>query len=227
MDPVAAEELTVIPGAEEVLALLELRLHALSDEWDLIVVDCAPTAETLRLLALPEALGWYMQRVFPVQQRVVKALRPGADPRGRRTHARRERLRRGRAAARRARRGPAAAVRPGRHRPDRAHPRGRRAGRGAPRVHDAVAVRLPRRRRGRQPGVPGRGRRRLAGRLGAGPGRGARPGAGVLRRRTAVALGVPPGRAGRGRGAGGAGRGAVRRHATRSSRTACAARSRW
>ncbi len=76
MDPVAAEELTVIPGAEEVLALLELRLHALSDDWDLIIVDCAPTAETLRLLALPEALGWYMQRVFPVQQRVVKALRP-------------------------------------------------------------------------------------------------------------------------------------------------------
>jgi len=76
MDPVAAEELTVIPGAEEVLALLELRLHALSDDWDLVVVDCAPTAETLRLLALPEALGWYMQRVFPVQQRVVKALRP-------------------------------------------------------------------------------------------------------------------------------------------------------
>lgn len=76
VDSLAAEELTVIPGAEEVLALLELRLHALSDEWDLVVVDCAPTAETLRLLALPEALGWYMQRVFPVQQRVVKALRP-------------------------------------------------------------------------------------------------------------------------------------------------------
>lgn len=76
VDPVAAEELTVIPGAEEVLALLELRLHALSDEWDVIVVDCAPTAETLRLLALPEALGWYMARVFPTQQRVMKALRP-------------------------------------------------------------------------------------------------------------------------------------------------------
>jgi len=76
VDPVAAEELTVIPGAEEVLALLELRLHALSDEWDVIIVDCAPTAETLRLLALPEALGWYMQRVFPTQQRVMKALRP-------------------------------------------------------------------------------------------------------------------------------------------------------
>jgi arsenite/tail-anchored protein-transporting ATPase len=76
VDPVAAEELTVLPGAEEVLALLELRLHALSDDWDLIVVDCAPTAETLRLLALPEALGWYMTRVFPVERRVVRALRP-------------------------------------------------------------------------------------------------------------------------------------------------------
>jgi len=76
VDPLAAEELTVIPGAEEVLALLELRLHALSGAWDVIVVDCAPTAETLRLLALPEALGWYMHRVLPVERRVVKALKP-------------------------------------------------------------------------------------------------------------------------------------------------------
>jgi arsenite-transporting ATPase len=76
VDPVAAEELTVIPGAEEVLALLELRLQARSGEWDVIVVDCAPTAETLRLLALPEALGWYMTRVFPVERRVVKTLKP-------------------------------------------------------------------------------------------------------------------------------------------------------
>jgi arsenite-transporting ATPase len=76
MDPVAAEELTVIPGAEEVLALLELRQRARSGEWDVVVVDCAPTAETLRLLALPEALGWYMTRVFPMQRRVVKALKP-------------------------------------------------------------------------------------------------------------------------------------------------------
>ena len=76
MDPVAAEELTVIPGAEEVLALLELRQRARSGEWDVVVVDCAPTAETLRLLALPEALGWYMARVFPMQRRIVKALKP-------------------------------------------------------------------------------------------------------------------------------------------------------
>jgi len=76
VDPVAAEELTVVPGAEEVFALLELRQRARSGEWDVIVVDCAPTAETLRLLALPEALGWYMQRVLPLQRRVVKALKP-------------------------------------------------------------------------------------------------------------------------------------------------------
>jgi arsenite-transporting ATPase len=76
LDPVAAEELTVVPGAEEVLALLELRHHAASGQWDVVIVDCAPTAETLRLLALPEALGWYIDRVLPVERRVVKALRP-------------------------------------------------------------------------------------------------------------------------------------------------------
>ncbi|HWJ83374.1 MAG TPA: ArsA family ATPase [Nocardioides sp.] len=76
MDPVAAEEMTVIPGAEEVLALLELRLQARSGRWDVIVVDCAPTGETLRLLALPEALGWYIERLLPIQRRLVKTLRP-------------------------------------------------------------------------------------------------------------------------------------------------------
>jgi arsenite-transporting ATPase len=76
VDPVEAEELTVLPGAEEVLALLELREQVLSGRWDVVVVDCAPTAETLRLLALPEALGWYMRRVFPAQRRVVRALKP-------------------------------------------------------------------------------------------------------------------------------------------------------
>ena len=76
VDPIEAEELTVLPGAEEVLALLELRDQARSGRWDLVVVDCAPTAETLRLLALPEALNWYMDRVFPIERRMVRALRP-------------------------------------------------------------------------------------------------------------------------------------------------------
>ena len=76
IDPMAAEELTVLPGAEEVLALLEVRRQVASQTWDLVVVDCAPTAETLRLLALPEALSWYMDRVFPASRRVARAMRP-------------------------------------------------------------------------------------------------------------------------------------------------------
>jgi len=76
VDPLEAEELTVLPGADEVLALLELRAQAGSGQWDVVVVDCAPTAETLRLLALPEALSWYMERVFPRERRLVRSLRP-------------------------------------------------------------------------------------------------------------------------------------------------------
>ncbi len=74
-NPLQAEELTVLPGADEVLALLELRDQAASGRWDALVVDCAPTAETLRLLALPDALSWYMERVFPTHRRVLRGLR--------------------------------------------------------------------------------------------------------------------------------------------------------
>ena len=76
VDSLAAEELSVLPGAEEVLALLEVRDQVRSGRWDLVVVDCAPTAETLRLLALPELLGWYLERMFPAERRVVRSLRP-------------------------------------------------------------------------------------------------------------------------------------------------------
>ena len=76
VDPIAAEELTVLPGAEELLALMEVHTQATSDDFDVVIVDCAPTAETLRLLALPEALGWYMTRVLPMERRVVKVLKP-------------------------------------------------------------------------------------------------------------------------------------------------------
>jgi arsenite-transporting ATPase len=76
VDALQAEELTVLPGAEEVLALLEVRRQVASGTWDLVVVDCAPTGETLRLLALPEALRWYVEKVFPAQRRALKALRP-------------------------------------------------------------------------------------------------------------------------------------------------------
>src|SRR3954449_8473934 len=83
VDPITADELTVLPGVDEVLALLAVRELALTGHWDALVVDCAPTAETLRLLALPEALRWYRERVFPVHRRLARGLRPLASILGR------------------------------------------------------------------------------------------------------------------------------------------------
>jgi arsenite-transporting ATPase len=73
---VEAEELSVIPGLDEVFALADIRRFAESGDYDLVVVDCAPTAETVRLLSLPDVLGWYMDRVFPAQRNVTRAIRP-------------------------------------------------------------------------------------------------------------------------------------------------------
>src|SRR6478752_4113725 len=73
---VEAEELAVIPGLDEVFALADIKAFADAGDYDLLVVDCAPTAETLRLLSLPDVLGWYMQRIFPAQRNVTRAIRP-------------------------------------------------------------------------------------------------------------------------------------------------------
>lgn len=75
-DTIEAEELSVVPGLDEVFALSDIRAHAESGEWDLLVVDCAPTAETIRLLSLPDVLARYMERVFPAQRLLTKAARP-------------------------------------------------------------------------------------------------------------------------------------------------------
>jgi arsenite-transporting ATPase len=76
VDVVEAEELAVLPGLDEIFALIDLADHAASGAWEAIVVDCAPTAETIRLLSLPEILGWYMQRVFPASRRLARLARP-------------------------------------------------------------------------------------------------------------------------------------------------------
>ena len=75
-DAVEAEELAVIPGLEEVFALADIKTFAQSDEFEVVIVDCAPTAETIRLLSLPDVLGWYMDRVFETQRRVTRLTRP-------------------------------------------------------------------------------------------------------------------------------------------------------
>jgi arsenite-transporting ATPase len=75
-DSLEAEELAVVPGLDEVFSLADIREFATSGEYDLVVVDCAPTAETIRLLSLPDVLGWYMDRVFDAQRRLTKLARP-------------------------------------------------------------------------------------------------------------------------------------------------------
>ncbi|MFD1152162.1 ArsA family ATPase [Saccharothrix hoggarensis] len=77
VDELDAEELTVLPGVEELLALSEVRRLASDGPWDVVVVDCGPTAETLRLLALPEAFASYLERLFPTHRRVVRGLLAG------------------------------------------------------------------------------------------------------------------------------------------------------
>ena len=76
VNSVEAEELTVLPGLDEVFALADIRQHAASGEWDVVVVDCAPTAETLRLLSLPDVLSWAMTRLFPVGRAVNRVVGP-------------------------------------------------------------------------------------------------------------------------------------------------------
>jgi len=77
VDELVADELTVLPGVEELLALGEVRRAAETGPWEVVVVDCGPTAETLRLLGLPEALSGYLERLFPAHRRAVRGLLAG------------------------------------------------------------------------------------------------------------------------------------------------------
>jgi|SRR4051794_20617755 arsenite-transporting ATPase len=76
VDRIAAEELTVPPGGDELFSLLEIKRHAESGEWDTIIVDCAPTGETLRLLSFPDAARWWLDKVLGREQSMLSAARP-------------------------------------------------------------------------------------------------------------------------------------------------------
>ena len=79
VDAIEAEELSVFPGLDEIFGLADIKAAADSGAWDVIVVDCGPTAETMRFLSLPDVLSWYMDRVFPVERKVAKVIRPLLD----------------------------------------------------------------------------------------------------------------------------------------------------
>jgi arsenite-transporting ATPase len=76
LDEVLAEEMTVLPGMDEVGSLLWIADHHDSDLYDVIVVDAAPTGETLRLLSLPEAIKWWMEKVEPIGRRISRLTGP-------------------------------------------------------------------------------------------------------------------------------------------------------
>ncbi len=76
VERIRAEELTVPPGMDELFSLLEIKRHHTSGDYDAIVVDCAPTGETLRLLGFPDIARWWLDRVFPWEKRLAGAARP-------------------------------------------------------------------------------------------------------------------------------------------------------
>jgi arsenite/tail-anchored protein-transporting ATPase len=76
LDDISAEEMFIFPGMEELFSLLQIKQHSTSGEYDVIIVDCAPTGETLRLLSYPDLLKWWMDKIFPTEKRLLKLARP-------------------------------------------------------------------------------------------------------------------------------------------------------
>lgn len=79
LEETVAEEMAILPGMEELFCLLRVKGWAQSGDYDAIVIDCAPTGETVRMLGLPSVLDFYFTRIFPIQRTVVKAARPVAQ----------------------------------------------------------------------------------------------------------------------------------------------------
>lgn len=80
IDDVIAEELAIFPGFDELASHLNLLKFYKSGDFDVIILDCAPTGETLRLLSVPEVAKWYMRRFFGIEKKVLKIVKPVAEP---------------------------------------------------------------------------------------------------------------------------------------------------
>lgn len=80
VDDFVAEEMATPPGMEEVASLMWIKRHRDRGEYDVIVVDCAPTGETLQLLAFPDVARWYLNKIFPLERKVWKVARPVMQP---------------------------------------------------------------------------------------------------------------------------------------------------
>ena len=76
IDEVLAEELAILPGMEEVSSLLHINRYVAKKRYDVILLDCAPTGESIRFISIPTSLEWYMKKLFDVERRIVKIARP-------------------------------------------------------------------------------------------------------------------------------------------------------
>jgi arsenite/tail-anchored protein-transporting ATPase len=76
---IEAEELAILPGMEELSAMMYVNQYVAEKRYDVIVLDCAPTAESLRFVSMPTTLDWYMKHIFPVQRNLLRAVRPIAN----------------------------------------------------------------------------------------------------------------------------------------------------
>lgn len=80
VDDIVAEELASPPGMEEVASLMQIKHHKAEGKFDVVVVDCAPTGETLQLLAFPDVAKWYLNKIFPIERKIMKVARPMVQP---------------------------------------------------------------------------------------------------------------------------------------------------
>jgi arsenite-transporting ATPase len=76
VEDVVAEEVTILPGLEEGAHLLWINQYVKKNEFDVLIVDAAPTAETLRLLSLPDVTRWWFERILTLTRGAAKILRP-------------------------------------------------------------------------------------------------------------------------------------------------------
>jgi len=80
LDDVVADELANLPGMEEIASLMQLTSVARDNRFDVIIVDCAPTGETMQLLSFPEMARWWLEKLFPIQRAVARMARPVVQP---------------------------------------------------------------------------------------------------------------------------------------------------
>lgn len=76
---IEAEEFAVFPGMEELFSLLKLKQHREAGNFDVAIIDCAPTGATIRMLGMPDVMRWYMDRFFDIERKIMRTMRPAFE----------------------------------------------------------------------------------------------------------------------------------------------------